>query len=170
MAPSTATHDHTQRVGTFLGGWGGVLAVISGLALAFALSPLMNTFVSLVHGVLVSSVMSPGAATLSLYWLGMVSVGVGFLIALGSSDERIDRLRGGVGDWTAELLETLIVAGIALFWVFAGATWAIYADEFNTYEAAVELPAVGLMVLMIAGAVLMSWIRHRRAREARPPS
>lgn len=170
MATPTATHDNTQRAGTFLRGWGGVLAVVSGLALAFILSPVMNKLVLLVHGVLVSSGMSPDAATMTLYWLGMISIGVGFLIALGSSDTRIDRLRGGVGDWSVELLETLIVAGVALFWVFAGATWAIYAAEFNAYEAAVELPAVGLVVLMVAGAMLIRWTRHRRARQVRQPS
>jgi len=170
MAPSTATHDDTQRAGTFLGGWGGVLAVISGLALAFALSPIMNNLVSLVHRVLVSSGMSSDTAILTLYWLGMISIGVGFLLALGSSDTRMDRLRGGVGDWSTVLIEILIVAGIALFWVFAGATWAVYGDAFNAYEAAVELPAVGLMVLMIASAVLIRWMRHRRTPETQLPS
>ena len=170
MATTTATRDDSQRVGTFLKGWGGVIAVILGLVLAFALSPLMNEFVAVLHSALVSLGMSPGAATLTFYWAGMVAIGVGFIIALASSDTRMDRLRGGVGDWSALLIESLIVAGTALFWVFAGATWANYVDEFNTYEGTIELPALGLLLVLIASAVLIRWLRRRRVSEAQRPS
>lgn len=166
MARTIATWDDTQQVGTFLRGWGGVAAVILGLVLAFALSPLMNQAVALVHGAFVSLGTSPDAATMTLYWLGMISIGVGFFIALVGSDRRMDRLRGGVGDWSTLVQETLVVLGVALFWVFAGATWANYVDEFNTYEASIELPAIGLLLLMIAGAVLVRWIRRHRSSDA----
>ena len=146
------------------------MAVILGLVLAFALSPLMNKFVAVLHSALVSLGMSPGAATLAFYWAGMVAAGVGFIIALAGSDARMDRLRGGVGDWSALLMETLVVTGIALFWVFAGATWANYVDEFNTYKAAIELPALGLLLVMIVSAVLIRWLRRRRLSEAQLPS
>ncbi len=164
MATTTATRDDTHDVGTFLKGWGGVAAVVLGLVVAFALAPVMNEFVTLVHRAFVSTGMSPSAATMAFYWLGMIAIGVGLIIALAGSDTRMDRLRGGVGDWSTLVLETLAVAGVALFWVFAGATWANYVDEFNTYEPTVELPAVGLLVLMLASAVLIRWVRSRAPR------
>jgi len=170
MPATYQSRDDTERVGPFLGGWGGVVAVLLGIAVALALYPVISELVSWLHRAMVDLGASADGATMTLYWLGMVAIGAGFLVAFVGSDVRMDRLRGGIGDWSTLLRETLIALGVASLWLAAAATWDNFGDEFNTYEAGIELPAVGLLLLMIASAIVIGWIRRRRASEVQEPS
>ena len=163
MTSSTGHHE-SQQMGTFLGGWGGVIAVLLGIALAVALSPVIQELILLFRRVMITLGMSADTAVVVIYWMGMIAIGIGVAIVLIGSDERMDQLRGGVGDWQAVLRETLIATGVVSLWVMAGSTWTLFVDEFNTYGPATELSAVGTLVLIIVGSVVIRWMRHRRLR------
>jgi len=171
MGALSGSRGDTHDVGTFLSAWGDLLGVLLGIAIALALWPVMDNFVLLIHSALVALGMTADAATVALYWLGMFAIGAGFLVAFNGPDVRVDRLRAAGSEWAALLLVALTAAGATALWLTAAATWASYEDEFNTYEAGTELPAVGLAVVMIAGAVVLRWTRRRRrSAESQQPS
>ena len=166
MTSITHSRDDMQDVGAFLNGWGGVLAVVLGIAVAFALSPLVRELISMLHDLLIDLGMTADAAVATIYWLGMIAIGAGVVIALAGPDRRMDRLRSGVGDWPTVVREALIATVAFSLWFAAGSTWALYADEFNTLGNATELSALGVLVLIIAGAALYRWMRYRRSSRA----
>ena len=155
---------HPQGRG-FLMGWGGAIAVLLGIGIAVALLPLMSSIVLLLVGALEALGMSAGAAVLTLYWLQAIAIGVGIFIAVAGPDERMDRLRGGVAEWSTLVREVLVITGVVSLWVFAWATWDEYVDVFNTYANAVELPMIGLLVVMIVASIVVRIVRKRRFAE-----
>jgi hypothetical protein len=162
--------DHSQQPATFLRGWGGVVAALLGIAVPVALSPLISKLVSLFERAMVASGMTRDVAIMILYWLQYIGIGAGFAIVFLSTGKRMDALRGGMADWSTVLREALVVACAVALWVAANSAWESYGDTFNTYGAATELPAVGLMVLIIAGSAIAWWARRRRSSAGKRPS
>jgi len=99
----------------------------------------------------------------ALYWLQFIGTGVGFAIVFLSTGRRMDALRTGMADWSTVLREAVVVAFAVALWVAANSAWSAYADTFNTYDSATELPSIGFMVLIIAGSVIIWWVRRRRS-------
>lgn len=158
------TSDRSRESGTFLGGWGGAVAVLLGTAVPIALSSVIGEVVALLERALVSLGMTSDSAVMTIYWLQFIGIGAGFAIIFLGRGTRMAALRRGVGDWSAVLREALVIACAVTLWVAANEAWQAYEDTFNTYGSATELPAIGLMVLIIAGSALAGWVRRRRRR------
>ena len=170
MGAISSSRGDTHDVGTFLKAWGDLLGVFLGIAIALALWPLIDDFVFLLQSALIALGMTAETATVTLYWLGMFSIGAGFLVAFNGPDARVNRLRAAGDEWAALLLVALTAAAATALWLLAAATWGGFEDEFNSYGPGTELPAVGLAVLMIAGAVVLRLVRRRRSSGSKPPS
>lgn len=167
MATTSGDMD-ARQTGTFLRGWGGLIAVLLGIGIAGLLTPVIRWLVELLYRAMTGLGLTADGAVLAIYWLGMIAIGAGFVVAFLGPEERMSALRVGVGDWMTVLEESLIAACAAGLWFFAAQTWLLYGDEFNTYGNATELSAVGVMVAIIAGAVLGRWLRHRHASHGHP--
>ena len=155
--------SRSQQSGAFLRGWGGVIAALLGIAVPIALSPVIGELVLLLERAMVASGMTRDAAVMTLYWLQFIGIGAGFTIVFLSTGRRMDALRTGMADWSTMLREALVVACAVALWVAANAAWEAYADTFNTYDSATELPAIGLMVLIIVGSAIAWWAGRRRS-------
>lgn len=159
---STSGYGGSHGDGTLSRGWEVLIAVLLGIAIALALWPAINELVLWLRQALIGLGMTVDGATVTLYWLGMAAIGAGFVVALNGPDALVNRLRADTGEWAAVLVEALTVACAVALWLTAAATWAYFEDEFNAYGSGTELPAVGLAVLLIIGAVALRWLRRRR--------
>jgi hypothetical protein len=163
--------DRSRESGTFLWGWGGLAAVLFGVAVPIALSFLIGEVVSLLERALVSLGTTKGSAVMTMYWLQFIGIGAGFAIVFLSKGTRMDALRKGVGDWPSLVREALVIASAVTLWVAANEAWQAYGDTFNTYGTATELTAAGLMVLIIAVSAIAARVRRRAEdRAARAPA
>lgn len=146
----------------FLFGWGGALAVLLGMGTAILLFPVLRQLVLWLEQLFEAVGMSGPGAVVVLYWLQAIAIAVGVLVAVAGSDERMDRLRAGVGDWGGLFKEYLVVTAVVSLWVFASATWDVYVDVFNTYEASIELPMLGLLLLAVVASIAVRVTRSHR--------
>lgn len=162
---STSQNHRAVAVGSrFLGGWGGVLSVMAGIGVALLAKPLLVQILLGLQIALERSGLDASSAIAAIYWVQSIAMGLGFLLAIGGSDARMDRLRGGVGDWTLVVRETLIVAGIVSLWVFGSVAWERFEDAFNQLGSNVELPAVGTLLALLVAGIVLRVARGRRAR------